>query len=81
MMFFHVGCVSLQFPNAVILNAIGRRNTQMRAKERKRAQTQVRKRAQKSAKERFCIKIVNNEVWELPSFVLGEIVDSKLMQN
>ena len=52
----------LQFPNAVVLNAVGRRNTQMRAKEckcaqksaneRKRAQTQVRKRAQMSAKGR-----------------------------
>ena len=25
----------LQFPNAVVLNVVGRRNTQMRAKERK----------------------------------------------
>ena len=28
---------ALQFPNAVVLNAVGRRNTQTRAKERKRA--------------------------------------------
>ena len=40
----------LQFPNAVVLNAVGRRNMQMSAKERQRnerkiAQAQVRKRA------------------------------------
>ena len=43
----------LQFPNAVVLNAVGHRNTQMRENECKRAQTQKsakgRKRAQKSA--------------------------------
>ena len=64
-------CLLLQFPNAVVLNAVGRRNTRTRAKERnierKRAQTQVRKRAaQKSIKqlkkERFCVKIANNQV-------------------
>ena len=43
---------TLQFPNAVVLNAVGRRNTQMRAKERKGVQTQVRKRAQKGTKAR-----------------------------
>ena len=51
------------FPNAVVLNAVGRRNTQMTAKERKRKyakerkrkyakgrkRAQVRKRAEKSA--------------------------------
>ena len=37
----------LQFPNEDVLNAVGCRNTQMRANERKRAQTQVRKRAKK----------------------------------
>ena len=59
----------LQFPNAVVLNAAGRRNTQMRANERKWAQksaTQVRKRAQKGAKERKRaqkgVKIANNQV-------------------
>ena len=44
-----------QFPNAVILNALRRRNTQMSAKECKwvqKRQTQVRKRAQLSAKGR-----------------------------
>ena len=53
------GALSLQFPHAVVLNAVGRRNTQMNAKERKRAQksakerkTQVCKRAQKGAKGR-----------------------------
>ena len=40
---------SLQFPNAVVLNAVGRRNAQMRAKDSLRAQTQERKRAQKGA--------------------------------
>ena len=53
-------------PTAVVRNAAVRRNTQLSAKERKRAQTQVCKRAQKgtkerkmvqkSAKERFCVK-------------------------
>ena len=32
----HAAC--LQFPNAVVLNSVGHRNTQMSAKERKRAQ-------------------------------------------
>ena len=56
---------ALQFPSAVVLNAVVRRNTQMCAKERKRAQTQVRKRAQKGAKERnlrFRVKSANNQV-------------------
>ena len=66
----------LQFLNAVVLNAVGRRSTQMRAKEhkresakerkraraRKKAQTQVRKREQKSAKECFRVKIANDQV-------------------
>ena len=39
--------MGLQFPNAVVLNAVGRRNAQMLANERKRAQSA---RAQKSAK-------------------------------
>ena len=62
-----------QFPNAVVLNAVGRRNTQMRAKERKwannlRAQTHVRKRVQKNPKERKIAnnQVWNNQVWELP---------------
>ena len=42
----------LQFPNAVVLNAVGRRNTQIRAKERKWAQKSANARAQKGAKER-----------------------------
>ena len=46
----------LQFPNAVVLNAVVRRNTQiwanLSANVRKRAQMQVRKRAQKSGKGR-----------------------------
>ena len=42
---------SLQFPNAVVLNAVGRRNTQMSANAHKRAQTQVRKRGQKGKTE------------------------------
>ena len=44
---WHIGSreKKLQFPNAVVLNAVGRRNTQRRAK---RAQKQVCKRAQKS---------------------------------
>ena len=61
----------LEFPNAVVLNTVRFRNTQISAKERtanehkraqtkvrKRTQTQVRKRVQKSvrgAKERFCV--------------------------
>ena len=50
-------CQILQFPNAVVLNAVGRRNTQMHAKEhkieRKRKSAKERKRAQKEAKERL----------------------------
>ena len=49
----------LKFPNAVVLNAVVCRNTQM---SKKRAQTQVRKRAQKGAKERFHVKIADNQV-------------------
>ena len=45
----------LQFPNAVVLNA-------MSAKERKRMSTKERKRAEKSAKERFRVKIADNQV-------------------
>ena len=41
----------LQFPNAVVLNAVGRRNTQMR----KRKFAKERQKAQRSAKERFCV--------------------------
>ena len=50
-MFLHVPMVDLKFPNAAVLNAGGRRNTQINAKERKRAQKE-RKRVQKSAKGR-----------------------------
>ena len=65
----------LQFPNLVIVSAVGRRNTQKsanaipqkNAKERKRAQRTRKKNAnaspQKSAnKERFRGKIANNQV-------------------
>ena len=52
-----VGSESLKFPNAVVLNVVGRRKTQrvkMHANERKRSQTHKsaneRKRAQKGAK-------------------------------
>ena len=51
--------LNLKFPNAVVLNAVGRRNTQMRAKERKWAQKERKRKsadernsAQKGAKER-----------------------------
>ena len=60
----------MKFPNAV-----GRRNTS--ANERERVQKSInaspqksakgRKRAQKSAEERFCVRIANNQVWELPT--------------
>ena len=55
----------LQFPNAVVLDAVGCRNIHMSANERKRVRTQERKRVQKGAqgaKERFRAKIVNNQV-------------------
>ena len=39
----------LQVPTEIVLNAVVRRNTHMSANERKRAQMQVLKRAQKSA--------------------------------
>ena len=58
--------ITLQFPNAVVLNAVGRRNTQMQTKERKRKSAKEgkgRNSAQKSAKERFSVKIANNQVW------------------
>ena len=47
----------LKFPNAVVLNAVGRRRAQKSANKRKRARTPVRKRApskraQKGAKRR-----------------------------
>ena len=54
-MFQFTTCTSwftLQFPNAVVINAVGRRNTQMRAKEHKRAQKSANARAQKGAKGR-----------------------------
>ena len=44
--------LSLKLPNASVLDAVGSRNTQMSANERKRAQrksAKERKRAQKSA--------------------------------
>ena len=44
--------LNLQFPNALVLNAVGRRNTQMRAKERKWAQKGANASPQKSAKGR-----------------------------
>ena len=47
------GRAYLKLPNAVILNAVGRRNTQENSNERKRAPTQVNKRAQKGAMERI----------------------------
>ena len=68
----------LQFPDAGVLNKVGCRNAQMTAKERKSLQQKSAnaspqksanesKRAQKSAKERFRVKIANNQVWELPT--------------
>ena len=42
----------LKFPNAGVLNAVGRRNTQKSARESKRKAAKERKRAQKGAKER-----------------------------
>ena len=42
----------LQFPNAVVLNVIVCRNTQLSAKERKCAQKGAKERKRKSAKER-----------------------------
>ena len=42
----------LQFPNAVILNAVGRRNTEMSPKELKCAQKSANASLQKGAKER-----------------------------
>ena len=60
-------------PILVVPNAVGHRNTQMRANVRKWAQKSAnarpqksakqRKRAQTSSKERFHVKIANNQVW------------------
>ena len=41
---------ALEFPNAVVLNAVICRRAQKNANQRKRAQTQVRKRAQTAQK-------------------------------
>ena len=71
----------LKFPNAVVLNTVGRRKMQMSAKERERAQTHIHKSTQKSAKARQNCKqpglkqpggiprskVRNNQAkWELP---------------
>ena len=50
----------LQFPNAVVLNAVVRRNTQKSSNDRKRAQTQVRKRTQKGGKGRKSASLRKN---------------------
>ena len=49
----------LKFPNAVVLNVVGRREMQMSGKERKRKNAKERN---KGAKERFRVKIANNQV-------------------
>ena len=64
----------LQFPNAVVLNAVVRRKSAKKASPQKSAKE--RKRAQKSAKERFRVKIANNQVennqaWELPKIIIS----------
>ena len=59
---FSFNDLCLEFPIAVILNAVVRRNTQMSAKERKRKSAKERKRAQKGEKERFRVKFANNQV-------------------
>ena len=46
-----------KFPNAVLLNAVGCRNMQITANERKRAQMQVHTRVQSNAKEHFHVKL------------------------
>ena len=55
-------CDNLEFPNAVVLNVVGRRNLQMSATERKRKSAKEPKRAQIVAKARFRVKIANNQV-------------------
>ena len=58
----------LEFPNAVVLNAVVCRNMQMHAKERKRAQKQKsaeeRRRAQKSVEQRKRALVRKN--WKQP---------------
>ena len=54
---------SLQFPNAVILNAVRRRNTQKGTNERKWAQKSANASPRKSAKECVHVKFANNQVW------------------
>ena len=70
--------LSLKLQNAVVLNAVGRRNTQMSAETRKWAQKHAEerksaraqksakelKRAQKIAKERYRVKIADNQLFE-----------------
>ena len=64
--------------NAVVLNAVGRRNTQMSTKERKRKSAKERKGAQKGAKEhkrvlpRKKLHTTRFETaWELPKVAKG----------
>ena len=63
----------LEFPNVVVLHVVVLRNTQLSASERKRAQTQVRQRAKKSAKAGQTRKTHNstfrkfNRIQEIPS--------------
>ena len=52
----------LKFPNAVALNVVGCRNTQMSANESKRTYAKEHKRAQMTTNERLCVKIANNPV-------------------
>ena len=67
---------TLEFPNAVVQNAVTCRNTQMSAKERKCPQKSAKASPQKSAKghrspqrsakERLCVNFANNQLWEHP---------------
>ena len=57
---------SLKFPNAVVLSVVGRRlcaeTRKKNANEGRKVQLQERKRVQKSAKERFSVKLANSQV-------------------
>ena len=72
----------LQFPNAVVLkgsrtqnHANVRKRAQMCARERKCKPAKECKRARKGAKERFRIKIANNQVWNNQVWELPKIVN------
>ena len=83
--------LNLQFPNVAALNAVGRRNMQMQAKERKWAQKSANaspqksakesKRAQKSTKRELPRKNCKQPGLEQPGLTLNPPAQSQYMQE